>query len=298
MKNERILLWAAIIAAFAAVAALWYAKAQLDQQRKQTARLVPRAIEGITHGMPTVAQTAWLPIGEELHTIQRALTDLDGILASSPNEIGAHNARGMCLARLGQYDDALAAYGHAVNLCRGKQCKAIVLNNIGDVYAEQCRLKDAEEKYRASLHMANSVLAKANLAACLLDQNRVDEALHEIVDIVGADSSFVGVELVYGKILWRHGEHKQALEHFERAVQIDPKYQPETHLELSKARMEMGDKDGALDEAAEAVNVAPNYAEAHAWYASVLGKVGATVDANAERRKATALMTARKTARC
>jgi superkiller protein 3 len=174
----------------------------------------------------------------------------------------------------------------------------MILNNIGDVYEEQCRLKEAEEQYRRSLAMSHSVVATANLAECLFQQNRIAEALHEIIDVMEVDPNFVGTHLVYGKILWRRNDRKQALEQFTRAVQIDPKYQPETHLQLSRALMALDSPQAALDEAAEAVNVAPNFAEAHAWYAEVLEKNGAVSDAETERHKAKTLMTARKPKAC
>jgi len=291
--------WVGIVGALAGVIAVWFAWRQGAQQQAQMAMIVPRAVEVITRGMPTLAQTGWLPTGEELGAINRAIADLDGIIAAAPNELSAHNARGICLARLGNYDAALAAYGRAKELCGGRPaCRGMVLNNIGDVYEEQCRLKEAEEQYRRSLATWRSVVARANLAECLFQQNRVGEALHEIIDVVDADPNFVGTHLVYGKILWRRNERQQALEQFRRAVQIDPKYQPETHLELSKALMVLDSPQAALDEAAEAVNVAPNFAEAHAWYAEVLEKNGAVSDADAEHRKAKALMTARKSKAC
>ena len=268
-------------------------------QKRQMQTLVVRATEGVSRGMPTLPQTAWLPTGDELVLINRALADLDAIIAIDSTQVSAHNARGMCLARAGNYPEALAAYGRAFELCGGHAgCRAGVLNNIGDVFAEQCSLKDAEDRYRASLRAYDSVLARANLAACLLNQNRVDEALHEIVDVIDVDPNFVGVPFVYGKILWRRNERDAALRQLRQAVQIDPKYQPETHLALSKALLATEDLDSAVDEAAAAVDVAPGFAEGHAWYAEVLRRKGDINDAAAESKKARALMTSRKPHGC
>jgi tetratricopeptide (TPR) repeat protein len=313
MTKEKIAVLAAIVTTLVAVAALWYARQQttyarqeityerqqIAQQKRQAHLLAVTAVQGVSRGMPTFAQTAWLPAGEELGVINRAVGDLDAVIAIESTETSAYIARGVCLARLGNYEAAFASYQRAIELCGSQnKCTAVVLNDIGDVYAEQCQLKQAEEKYRQSLRTHYSILATANLAECLLEQNRVDEAHHEILGIIDADPNFVGTHLVYGKILWRRNQRQEAIKQFERAVQIDPRYQPETHLELSKAYLASDNTPDALAEASAAIVVAPNFAEAHAWYAEVLEKAGTSSVADSERRKAKALMARRKPHTC
>jgi len=298
MKKLNVDRLIAAVAAVAALIAVWYAVVLDRTAKRQASALVPRAVEGITRGMPTLAQTTWVPTGDELAAVNRALSDIDAVIEINAKDGSAHNARGMLLTRLGDYEGALGAYGKAFDLFNRPKPRAIVLNNIGDVYAERCQLHEAATKYRASLGAYKTALATANLADCLLRQGKIPEALHEAVDAVNQDDNFVGAHFVYGKILWRMSDQKRAIEQYERAVQIDSKYQPETHLELSKALAATGESDRALDEALTAVEIAPSFAEAHAWFADLLERAGSTQEAAVERARAKRLMTVRKPTAC
>jgi tetratricopeptide (TPR) repeat protein len=267
----------------------------LDYQRSL---VLDQAIESVSRGMPTLAQTRWLPSGHELAVITKAMADLDAILRGG--ESGkAYNAKGVLHERLGQYDNALAAFERARRFYAGNPAwLALITNNIGDSWEERCEYRTAEARYRESLALHRTPLALANLAECLFRQHRFEEALRLAKEAIGGDRMSVGAHFVYAKLLWQSGDRKNAIEEFQRAIQIDPQYQPDTHLELSRALAMTDDPDGALDEASAAIDIAPTFAEAHEWYAGLLEKKGDAGSARYERQKAGRLMSLQKPGSC
>lgn len=264
----------------------------------QRSRVLDQAIESVSRGMPTLAQTRWLPSGHELAVVTKAMADLDAILRES--ESGkALNAKGVLHERLGQYDAAIAAFERARRFYAGNPAwLALITNNIGDSWEERCEYRAAEARYRESLALQRTPLALANLADCLLHQHRFEEAQQLAKEAIKGDSMSVGAHFVYAKLLCESGDRKNAVEEFQRAIQIDPQYQPDTHLELSRALAATDDPDGALDEASAAIDIAPTFAEAHAWYADLLEKKGDIGSAKYERQKARRLMSLRKPGSC
>jgi len=292
---DRIL---AAVGATAAIIAVIYVVLDHKAIGYQRGVMINRAIEGVSRGMPTIAQTRWMPTGDELAVVNKAMADLDTILDGGSNA-SAYNLKGILYMRRGEYDNALASFDRARRLyVRKRSSLAIVVNNIGDVWEERCEYRSAEARYRESLSIKRTSLALANLADCLLHQRRLDEARRYAKEALTLDRMSIGAHFVYAKILWQGGETKDALIEFERAIQIDSRYQPDTHLEFSRALAATGEPDRALDEASTAIDIAPSFAEAHSWYAGLLDKKGDATSAKVERQRAVSLMSMRKPGTC
>lgn len=285
-----------LIGTTAAVLSLIYTlhTASVAKQREAHAR-VTRAFASVSRGFSSLPETQWLPVGREKEQLEEALTETEQARDMDPKSAAIHNIRGILLGRAGQYDHAMKEFQIALGLVRRDAGgRAVILDNIGSLQSEQCQYAAAERSFRASIESKDHALAHANLADCLLRQNRVPDARAHIRLALKKDPNSVGPHLVYGKILWKLNACDEAIAELKAARDIDPMYQPDAHLELSKALAAMGDSEGALDEASAAIDVAPNFAEAHDWYAGLLEKAGDVASAKVERKRVQELKRFRK----
>jgi tetratricopeptide (TPR) repeat protein len=287
MRKSTVAIVIALIGTTGTVLSLIYAlhTASVAKTREAHA-VVTRAFASVSRGFPSLPETRWLPVGREKEQLEEALTE---------TARARDNVLGILLQRDGQYDHAMKEYQTALRLVeRDAPWRALILDNIGALQSEQCQYVAAERSFRASLEAKDHALAHANLADCLLRQNRVPDARAHIRLALKKDPHSVGPHLVYGKILWKLNARDEAIAELKTARDIDPMYQPDAHLELSKSLAAMGDPEGALDEASAAIDVAPNFAEAHEWYAGLLEKSGDVASAKVERRRVQELKRFRK----
>jgi tetratricopeptide (TPR) repeat protein len=61
-----------------------------------------------------------------------------------------------------------------------------------------------------------------NQTEALIDQEKFDEALQELLKIVEQDDSFVLAHLALAKVYTKLGEHVKAVEHSKKACEIEP----------------------------------------------------------------------------
>ncbi|HEU4322816.1 MAG TPA: tetratricopeptide repeat protein [Roseiflexaceae bacterium] len=99
------------------------------------------------------------------HRSEEALTLADQALTLAPNLSGAHDVRGLALARLGRQDEARASYGEALRL---NPSNTVAHNNMGVLDLSQGRASEALEHFRSALRInPNDTLARSNLVLSL-----------------------------------------------------------------------------------------------------------------------------------
>lgn len=63
---------------------------------------------------------------------------------------------------------------------------------------------------------------KYNAVEKLIDQEKFDEAIAGLQEIVSEDDSFVLAHLALGRVYTKTGQHELAIQHSERACQLEP----------------------------------------------------------------------------
>ena len=149
------------------------------------------------------------------------------------------------------------------------------------IYQAQGQLNAAEDAYRLALDQAElppSVLV--NYSTLLLLLNRDEEAIlqaRRALQSPGYDKparAYTNIGLAY----LRQGAAREAVEHFQKALQYQPSI-PEIHHNLGLAYEQLGRRIEAIRAFREAVRLRPNYAAAYAGLGQVLLAEGRTEEA-------------------
>jgi tetratricopeptide (TPR) repeat protein len=108
-----------------------------------------------------------------IRQFERAIADLDRVVAAEPRNAAAYFQRGLAQSNLGRYDLALADYDRAVEF----DPSAETLNNRGRVHYERGQFAQALADYDRALAIDGKfVVALGNRGWALLRLGRRDEA--------------------------------------------------------------------------------------------------------------------------
>jgi tetratricopeptide (TPR) repeat protein len=288
-----------VIGVVALIAGIVYGHVQASLARRaeeaQAQSLVREANEMVTRGGSTMAQTDWRLTGDSEAQVQKALSRLDLAIKLDPGNADVLKTQALCYDILGRYDEALGVYAKALTRSPQKSLSAAILNNMGNIYLEQCELAKAEESFRKAIAMyPNLAVAHGNLGDVLRRSAKYGEAVREARLAGKIDPGFVGALLVEARVEVARGNPEKAYPILVKAVRLDPQYQVDTHLELSRLLDRLGRPAEALKEARGAVLVEPNSATAHQWLAELLGRTGHAEEAATEAQEAETLAGLRK----
>ncbi len=136
-----------------------------EQDRPREAEPAFREALRFGHADQAVYITNFGRMMNAYHRSEEALTLADQALALGPNLSGAHDVRGLALARLGRQAEARAAYAEALRLNPGN---TVAHNNMGVLDLSQGRASEALEHFRSALRInPNDALARSNLVLSL-----------------------------------------------------------------------------------------------------------------------------------
>lgn len=80
----------------------------------------------------------------------------------------------------------------------------------------------------------------------LMGQRKVDEAIAELNKAIEIDDKFIEARLMLGDIYTDFQEFDRAIDSYEKAIAIDPKYFPNAYLNLGEIQLKSGKYDGAV----------------------------------------------------
>ena len=141
---------------------------------------------------------------------EKALVSFDLALAISPDNSAALDWKGHALSRLGRFEELLQVLNH------------------------QIRRSDS-----------TSVRVQRNLAFCLKDLGRIEEAVTVARGVVSADSTWIGGHIGLGFILNAAGQPREALAAYTRATAIDSTID-EVRYHMAAIHLHLGDRAEAL----------------------------------------------------
>ena len=234
--------------------------------------LCTKAIAGGQNGAEVLALRGLALAG--LGRYEEAIASYDEAIAADPGYALAHLNRGLALARLGRHEDAVASYDEAIgcdpSLARAHYSRAASL-------AALERSDEALASYDAAIELGGPVADahtdKGDLCAGL---ERSDEALASYDAAIESDPYAARAHLKKGHLLYRAGRNREAAECCGAAIEIDGStvVAAEAHAGRGEIAYAEGRLVEALADCGAAVKIDPGLAVAHAGMAGIFAAVG------------------------
>lgn len=179
------------------------------------------------------------------------------------NHAAAHNLLGIIYAGTGYPKQAVAEYKAALEI---NPHFASAHCNLGLYYESQRKPEQAQAEYEEAVGLdPDEPVYYCRLGSLYTERGQLEKGenlLAECERLVAVNSDDPGGHNALGMAYFALGEYSQAVQEFQRAVQLDPEYHT-YHSNLSSAYEELGQIQKAMEEAEAALRLTPNPFESH-----------------------------------
>lgn len=191
------------------------------------------------------------------------------LAALHPDDVVAHVNRGVCLVRLGRFDEAITEYQAADKLLPNDPRIAL---NLALAYQKGGRLREATERFE-SLHAAHPDDPKVTmlLADCHL-QSGGDQRVIELLRPVAQSSDDLGIAYMLGMALLHTGKLDEAQVFLDRILRKGDSV--EARFLLGLRMFESGDYPAAVKQLAAAAQLNPRLPQLQSLYGQALLHTG------------------------
>jgi tetratricopeptide (TPR) repeat protein len=194
-------------------------------------------------------------------------------LQQNPQDAGAHNGLGKVYYQMttssnqsirddmdGLYQKAtfefLTALRYQPNYLEARL-------NLGTMYMEQGRLRDAEEEFRRAHRLApENPKVYEKLGTVLLKQNRVTQAIPHLEQAVMFQSGNATAHYYLGKAYAARGHYDKALKELQTSLYLYPNSAP-VHHQMGEVYALQGNEGAAVTEFKKSMWIKPEYIPAH-----------------------------------
>ena len=178
----------------------------------------------------------------------------------NPGYSQAYFQMGYCLAKLGQYKEAIVPYEQAVRI---NPKDADILNNLCVAYGMAGRYQEAIESCGQSIQL-KSDLAEThnNLGWAYQRIGRYQDAIQSCKEAIRLKPDLAPAHYNLGNAYSALRRYKEAIDAYKEAVRIKFDY-AEGHLDLGAAYFYMGGYEEAIDSYKRAIRLKPSLAEGH-----------------------------------
>ncbi len=207
-----------------------------------------------------------------------ALEDFRAVLAEHPGFPDVHNKLGLCLAMLGDPEEALKAFDEAIRINPGYAeahlNRAIVLQELGRFQEARRNLRRAEElDQRDSGEFPSDVghklaLAHARLGDLYLVADHPEEAAEQYRRALEIRARFLDIRTKYAGALMGMGRWAEARHQLQVILDKNPRF-TSARLRLGVVLHRLGDEGGARREWERCVHEDPEDMRAKAYLAFV-----------------------------
>jgi tetratricopeptide (TPR) repeat protein len=130
--------------------------------------------------------------------------------------------RGLAELSAGRPDEALAAFGEALEACAAGEERARIENKRGVALVALRRLAHAREAFEAALAARPGCApALVNLGNLLLEEGRTAEAIEFYERALAADADYAPAYFNFGIACKRSGRRAEAVRHFRTATRLE-----------------------------------------------------------------------------
>lgn len=213
------------------------------------------------------------------HDFDRALADCNKALRLAQGSIPeAHNLRGLCFDRNGEYAKAIDDFSEAIRLDPGDPT---YVNNRGTSYQAGGDLARALEDYNRAMSIDPQYATALNNRGNLLAQKGMHaEALVDLRKAVAIEPDNPNSNSNLGSVLYRINELREACKYLTRAIEIDLGMTPVdprlacTYTTRGLVQAHLGDLERAMADHDAAIELEPSYSVAYSNRALVWAEKG------------------------
>ncbi len=217
--------------------------------------------------------------------IANSIKNYASAIRLAPDFADAYGDKGVALARIGQFDEAISCYDEAIGL---DQNYAEAFYNKGLALVELGKSADALTAFRAAVMRKPFPAARLSLAAALRENNRLEEALAELDRLVNDCDDYADAFYNRGNVLRDLKRLEEAVANYARAIALNPDH-AESHDNRGRVLAKMGKLEEALADHDTAIALKPNFAQAYVNRAIALGGLNRPQEALAAYDRAIAL---------
>jgi len=153
---------------------------------------------------------------------KEALTELDKLTQSYPNDGTLYFLGGNCYGAMGHFDQAILCYQEAIKL---KPNYAEAHNNLGFYFKEINKIDKALLSYREAIKLKpNYAEAHNNLGVSLYEIGRLNEALLSYREAIKLKPNYAEAHNNSGNVLKDLGQFDEAISSYKLAVELKPDY--------------------------------------------------------------------------
>jgi tetratricopeptide (TPR) repeat protein len=205
------------------------------------------------------------------HTDDLALTDFNAAIAISPDFTDAIFNSSVALERLGRHAETIARCDRLLAL---NPRHAAALANRGNASRHLGRNREAVEHYARSLEVEpDSLGVLCNYASVLMRVNRHDDARAACDRALAHDAAYVAARLTRGRLFLETHRYDDALTDFSDVLAATPGDKL-AHFHRGNALRSLRRHDEAKGAYMQAIEVDPDYAEAHSVLAFLCLSIG------------------------
>jgi tetratricopeptide (TPR) repeat protein len=257
----------------------------LRVQRKDALEALRRAVELLpadveAHGNYANALIDAGRYGEAVAVYQLAI-------ALEPMRATTHNDLGTALRALGALAESEASFRRA---CELQPDLAVAHNNLGNVLRARGEAEAAIGAYRRAIELQPRYPEAYNNLGNTLLEGGAPEAAADCYRVALAQwPDFAEAHSNLGNALRQLGKLGEAIEHYSRAVALQPAFFAAAYSNLSDALRDIGQLEAAVASSRQALDLEPGNAGAYNGLGNALMDLGRLGEAEASYRKALAL---------
>jgi len=246
----------------------------------------------LTISAPTIEYYRHYERGNALRDEERfeeAAAEYRLALAAEPTSTRVNNNLGLCLVRMGRYEQAAEHYRTALDLFPDDPRSVMLYCNLGYALAAQKRLDEAIVQYLRALELdPRHLTTHLNLASALAGQGKVDQAIELCHTALEIDPKSARAHYELGQLYYNTNQLHEAITHWRKTIEINPEYIV-AYSSMGAAMARLGDVAGAIREYEKALAVNPDHIPARINLGFALDQQGKHDEAIQQFRKALAV---------
>ena len=186
-----------------------------------------------------------------LNRYDEALDAIDRSLAIHPGSPTNLASRGSALNGLGRYEEALSTFEQSLAIVPDNP---MTLSSRGNALKGLGRYGDALDTFDQSLAVQpDNLTTRSSRGSALNGLGRYEEALEEFDRVLAIRPDDSTTLTNRGSALNGLGRYEEALIALDRSIALKPEEHPAAHHHRSRAKLALGDPEGALQSAEQAV---------------------------------------------
>lgn len=219
---------------------------------------------------PVPAAVAALGKGAEEAYTRQVVLECTVALKHRPDYVDAYRQRAEARVALGDLEGAVADQTEVVRLARGREERAVALQERGELLYDADRLAEARRDFTEAIGLLPEYTAPyVSRARVHASQDRPDEALADLNEAIRLDPRDDEARIERAHLWFEAGDLVGALKDLDRAARLAPGDATIYQLR-ARVRLERGEIPEALADSAQAIRLAPDDEESQFVRAEVL----------------------------